>query len=305
MKRSHRMKVLLYVDNKGYTKKMTDQTPCIINRILRLKCEITVEELAEAVGQYGHSFTPAVFKDGAKHKTKDSFLQQSVFAIDIDDNLSSEDFLCRCKEYDLHPAFLYHTFSSTKAIEKFRAVFVLEKPITDSNIAEFILVLFFEVFPETDNQCKDCSRLFYGGKELFYTDFSAVLDIEKLILAAHARLKQDDSGNFRRKIVNISKKYGLKTNESIFPVYNRKFARELVVLPDDYIWGNLVFKRSGIDEKQNCKKLKKKNREQRKQKIDEKKISQFCKLFEEHINGADLEHGKKFLLATNLYQLHG
>ena len=60
------MKVLLYVDNKGYTKKMTDQTPCIINRILRLKCEITVEELAEAVGQYGHSFTPAVFKDGAK-----------------------------------------------------------------------------------------------------------------------------------------------------------------------------------------------------------------------------------------------
>ena len=102
------MKVLLYVDNKGYTKKMTDQTPCIINRILRLKCEITVEELAEAVGQYGHSFTPAVFKDGAKHKTKDSFLQQSVFAIDIDDNLSSEDFLCRCKEYDLHPAFLYH-----------------------------------------------------------------------------------------------------------------------------------------------------------------------------------------------------
>ena len=183
-----------------------------------------------------------------------------MFAIDIDDNLSSEDFLCRCKEYDLHPAFLYHTFSSTKAIEKFRAVFVLEKPITDSNIAEFILVLFFEVFPETDNQCKDCSRLFYGGKELFYTDFSAVLDIEKLILAAHARLKQDDSGNFRRKIVNISKKYGLKTNESIFPVYNRKFARELVVLPDDYIWGNLVFKRSGIDEKQNCKKLKKKNK---------------------------------------------
>lgn len=158
------------------------RTPCIINRILRLKCEITVEELAEAVGQYGHSFTPAVFKDGAKHKTKDSFLQQSVFAIDIDDNLSSEDFLCRCKEYDLHPAFLYHTFSSTKAIEKFRAVFVLEKPITDSNIAEFILVLFFEVFPETDNQCKDCSRLFYGGKELFYTDFSAVLDIEKLVI---------------------------------------------------------------------------------------------------------------------------
>ena len=96
---------------------MTDQTPCIINRILRLKCEITVEELAEAVGQYGHSFTPAVFKDGAKHKTKDSFLQQSVFAIDIDDNLSSEDFLCRCKNMTCIQRFYIIRFHQRKLLK--------------------------------------------------------------------------------------------------------------------------------------------------------------------------------------------
>lgn len=82
------------------------------------------------------------------------------------------------------PFAAYNTFSHTEDLEKFRLLFVGDKPLYDVHEWKYIMYKLRGIFdPDlTDPTCVNPCRLFYGtNKGISYTDFDAVIQIDKAL----------------------------------------------------------------------------------------------------------------------------
>ncbi len=143
------MKVKVSIDGAGYSRKPVQGEIVKINqRIANNSRELDVKEIADMVGNKGHTFCPAVFSKGKRRK--ENFLQMQLFGLDFDTGVSFEQVKGIAKEYGLSIAFAYQTFSSTKDNPRFRIVFVHDVPVTDSHAAEIMLKMLLMIFPNAD-----------------------------------------------------------------------------------------------------------------------------------------------------------
>lgn len=177
------MKVRISLDTQTFENKPTKiETAHISNRIAKCIEEIEVEEFASSVVQpNGKSFSGAVFANG--ERTNNSWKCQQVFALDIDGGITIEEMIDRCNKFNLKPAFIYTTFSSTEKNEKFRVVFVLSEVIDDIRVRNFIQKSLMKIFPQTDPMTRDAARLMFGGKEIVYSGYGNVITVPDIYLA--------------------------------------------------------------------------------------------------------------------------
>lgn len=148
---------------------------------------MTLQQLTKSIVN-GCSFTPAVLVGGAK---AENWKSQQLFCLDIDNEdksisgkhdkqrasepLTVKQVLERCSSWNLRPALIYETFSSTTDWQKFRIVFISDCVITDKQKAEHIQLGLMELFPECDKACKNADRLFFGGKSILHKDETALM----------------------------------------------------------------------------------------------------------------------------------
>jgi len=161
--------------------------------------KISIEDFAKNVVQpYGKSWSPTIFKDGIR--SNDTFVSQQVFCLDIDEGIAFDDMLERCDKYNIIPAFVYTTFSSAYNNNKFRVVFVLEHNVEDKRVRELVQLALMKLFPEADKACKDVSHLFFGGKELLYTNYDSRINTPELIDSMIAYIYSTDNAHATRSI---------------------------------------------------------------------------------------------------------
>lgn len=143
------------------------------------KQEIDLNDLSLKLSN-GFAVIPAVLNNGA---TNNCFVSQQVFMIDIDnkdDILTIDNALFLCRNYK--PFLIYSTFSHTKQIPKYRIAFVLDKKINSKDERDYIQQFFINLFENfADNSCKDCSRIFYGGKEILYKNFENIISSDTIL----------------------------------------------------------------------------------------------------------------------------
>ena len=73
--------------------------------------EMEIEEFATNVVQpYGKTWCSAIFRD--ELRSNETFEEQQIFGLDIDEGISFEEMIERCNKYNIIPAFVYTTFSS-------------------------------------------------------------------------------------------------------------------------------------------------------------------------------------------------
>ena len=144
---------------------------CISRSVKECKPVLSeLKSLAFKVGRDGCTFCPATFNG---KRSKDTFEQQQLFALDFDNkspdqSITVQEVLSRARYYELPVLFIYDTFSSVKH-NKFRVVFLANTSISHRKIVEAILLALGTIFPEADSSCyRDCSKLYFGGKELLY-----------------------------------------------------------------------------------------------------------------------------------------
>ena len=178
-------KVKLHIDTKNYTSKPTDFGTIKS----RLQCENTLQEieitnLIEKI-KHGYTISPAVMKNGMSAK---NWNEQSLFLIDIDNNnkdlplLSIKDALNICKENNLNPIFYYYTFSHCKNKPKFRLVFLMNKPVTDTKLREVIMNTLVNLFPQSDTSCKNADRIFLAtNKQVILCNENANINIDDVL----------------------------------------------------------------------------------------------------------------------------
>ena len=156
--------VKLLIDDLGFEQKPSKNEIKEINRrITNCIVDSDIPNIAKEIGENGKTFTPAIFQGKRK---KENFIQMQLFGIDFDSGVSFMDIENRCNELNLPIAFAYKTFSHTEQHPKFRIVLCLETVIDKRVLAEWILCMLLKIFPEADKSCKDCSRMFFGGKGL-------------------------------------------------------------------------------------------------------------------------------------------
>jgi hypothetical protein len=114
------------------------------------KCEYVFEDKNGRVTCYAN---------GNRHRTNINWCQQDIFGIDIDGTLKLEEYLARCEELNLYPAFIYSTFSSTNN-NKSRAIYVSNHTIKDRRIQQLIAHSLIKLYSEADKACfESCKAL--------------------------------------------------------------------------------------------------------------------------------------------------
>lgn len=203
------MEITLHIDKQSFTKKpesssvwAENEAGQITKRITDTETTVTPEQLAQLVGVEGHSVCLATMgysADGKKHRRNANMIQQQVLALDFDNKdddtgVKTEGLFYQSIEDTLadefikaHAVFIYKTFSYTPEWEKFRVVFILDKPLTSPEAVTGAYTYLHERFPNADKKVKDAARLIYGGcLEAIGINYNNTLPTEQLPAVAPA-----------------------------------------------------------------------------------------------------------------------
>jgi hypothetical protein len=171
------MKIKCMLDKFEYeTKPQGVEIGKITNRLYTSQVEIEIEELANSLVK-GCTFKPSLLNG----KKESDWMEQNLYALDFDENTTIETELNRCKELNILPCFVYTSFSHTQEHHKFRLVFCTNEVINYYDTAKELQLTLMNIFDNCDEKCKNLSRLYFGGKELIYTNFDSRIDYEKIL----------------------------------------------------------------------------------------------------------------------------
>lgn len=188
---------------------------------------LTTQELATK-WLSGYSILPAKMK--FKQPSNDAnWVSQQVLAVDFDNEngdkervsegcyITHTEALEMARQAGLSPAFIYSSFSSSETHQKFRMVFILDEEVTTRQQHNEVTTRLHSVFMKSgyiivDTKCSDLSRIYYGGKELFYRDFTAITKLSQIIKLGVAdvhcisrlRSKRDSNGKRMNDYIPVS-----------------------------------------------------------------------------------------------------
>jgi hypothetical protein len=334
------LRVSLSVDIKKFTIKPDKPTTKeISNRIAYYSDKDKLEKLPIIVGERGFTWCPATFTEGKRRIA--NFNSQQVFGLDFDNGITWEEVQSRASKYRIPIAFAYETFSSINR-SKFRVVVCSDIEIADSRTARVIQLALMEIFPECDPSCKDCSRLFFGGKGLIYTNENintATFNISDLMFGLTEYYRDKDKSNYLRLLTSYAERVGiqLKNGYPRVEIINEIQKSEISgATPIIYnIKGNAPRISNCEDDEENfyyavylVDKIKKtkpiKNAEGKNEEViyetlntktgkrslirnfDFNKLLENCRLFHEYYNGERwCYHSELWGMATNLCQIKG
>lgn len=222
------MKVSCMYYTKHHTQKPDNFETANIQKYNKLVAtDIEVKTLAEELAQ-GTTFRPALLKGNKKS----DWLSQQIFALDFDNDIEyrengtnkkvKEDMsinaeeqikrdnchmvadkrttleaeIERCKNYNIYPAFGYHSFSSTLKRPRFRLVFISDSIIMDHEKRNQVINIFTKrLFINSDEAVINEDRLFYGGNQLIRFDFENTFNADELIKKYEIPEKIDKKNN--------------------------------------------------------------------------------------------------------------
>ncbi len=301
----------VHMDDKSYKNKPNGKEIAYISsRITKNIKEMYLKDFASMVGAQGHAFTRAIFKEGYKNRAAKNFMSQRMLVLDIDEGLTYKGFIERCNRYGLYPFLTYKSLSASENNEKYRALFLNNCEITDPNIALFMNRMLCEIFPESDSKCSDLARMFLGGKEIIDYNESNRVNLLDLARAYQVYKREADEKNCARNIRQFAKNNGVACEKGMLCIYDRtKTDREL---PEKYSQlGDAIIETCDKDDvikgdgkKDGCAAHDYGKANLPILQIDRNQLEKSCALLKEFKN-KDIDHGLKFLLATNLVYIKG
>jgi len=119
-----------------------------------------IDWVAKKIGEQGHTFQN-IFNG---KRNNENFVSANFIALDFDGEISIEEFNEIDKTIEIHPTFMYHTFSSTVEIPKFRAIYVFEKALDINEFKQITSYLYSFFGEKTDNCCLREAQMYLGGK---------------------------------------------------------------------------------------------------------------------------------------------
>lgn len=176
--------ILAKIDTKSYNTKPTGcEIGLIRNRLGRIAAtETCFQDFVTAV-ELGKSYQSS---QSTGNSAKD-WTAQNLFCVDIDnaeegEHLSLVNIQAICHRYNVSPAGIYESFTSTVEHPKFRVIFITDEIITEENKRRDIITTLINIFPQADKSCKDGIRIFFGtNKKFCYINETARISYEHIL----------------------------------------------------------------------------------------------------------------------------
>lgn len=207
----------LMLDKTEYSSKPTNPG-VITNNIIKNPVDITPEELAQEIIK-GKSFVPGyinTYVDGKLKRNIKCWTSQQIICLDFDNNKNKQMSLSEAiEEFKDTAMFIYTTFSHNELHHKFRVVFSTDKII--ENYSDYIIVindLLNNYLDYVDEQCKDGSRLFYGGNELYVLNYNNRLNTSDILTNYHAKT-QNDKNLAKVEVIGVTNSKNIKNITTI------------------------------------------------------------------------------------------
>jgi len=127
--------------------------------------------------EHGQTIRPGVFDKNDIHK--DSWKQQQLFFVDIDEGLSVEESFELCEYYRLEPNIIYPSFSYTPDNQKHRIVFCLEEAVYNAELADEVRCILTRLF-NADRQISR-TQMYYGSYMQFFFDEKSRICLEHVL----------------------------------------------------------------------------------------------------------------------------
>ncbi|MGN1326772.1 MAG: hypothetical protein ACI4VQ_01635, partial [Clostridia bacterium] len=194
----------LHIDTVGFEdkKSVKRDVGAIKNRVQKSEpIKIDVDGFVKAI-ESGKTFSPAIMKG----TTKNDFIEQQIFPVDIDNNngnlpiLQIQDAINICNQNNLPLAFYYPSFSHTEEKPKYRLVFILDKAITDRDERNSIMNYLCSLFEQADKSCINEDRIFYGtDKKVIKCDTTNPVKAEDILKLLPAKVDKELSNQSASK----------------------------------------------------------------------------------------------------------
>lgn len=273
-------KFIITIDPRPVASKPDDDYKETITSNLIIQTGITINEFSTLVSQpLGYTWSPGLFKGT---RSNNNWVEQYVFGLDFDSGITIDQVLDRCQQFCLAPQVWYSTFSDSTEKQKFRVVFFLDQPITDSKLFEFLTESLLRLFPEADQSCKDAGRFFFGGLDSVVINTDPI-PTSQFIDALSINSMTSDSNSFRKLPLESSYYTGLKSAEKVEILYNiyrnSSFPANEITSPPTSVPRGLT------------------------EKFDFEQAKQKVRIFREFLEGRWLTHMELFGLATNLIHI--
>lgn len=177
-------KIKIQIDTIGYTEKPKDFY-IIKPRVQNSNSiqELTLNEIIDKI-KNGFSISPGILINGCK---SENWTEQTLFMVDIDNNcdnvplLHPSEAIDICIKNNIYPVLYYFTFSHNDIKPKYRLVFVMDKPITDTKVRKNIISKLNNLFSQSDKQCNNADRVFLGtNKDVCICDLDATISIDNI-----------------------------------------------------------------------------------------------------------------------------
>ncbi len=330
----------VHYDKTGYMTKPTKNEISIINsRIIKNRKKLSIDVLADLVGNKGKAFTAALFNGKRK---EEYFTGQQLYVLDFDNDrseaeclkyhmeyiLTPEACLERCRVLGLRPSFMYHSLRSTPDHPKFRLVFVNDVEIQNINVTKAMTRMLMYLFPEADPLCKDVARMYLGGKGLLMCDSDAVINIHQIAVLYQKKMKMEDAAHYTRKLVSNAHKMGIEVKNNLLCIYQLDIedndlisdheniflngenrAKPLIYISGKSLISPLFYKIILYKNKScHCTEEKTKQDPVKTERLSDTKntIMNTCELFRDFISDADsLTHEQKCVIASSLVYIRG
>ncbi len=212
------------------------ESKCISRRLESTRKSITIGELAEKVGENGVAMVPALL-DGQGRKSQ-NWVKQQLFVLDFDEDITLDEFDQRCEEIGVQPALVYLTFRHSEKLVKFRAVFVLDHVVSDGRMRNLMQQVLMKLFPECDEQCKDPTRIYFGGKSVYRMDETNRINPFQIFETCMGEMKSKCPSQFARNRKKFLNEIGVDCSRSEFGVesYDQIEPNYVDILYPSYIY---------------------------------------------------------------------
>jgi hypothetical protein len=197
-----------------------------------------------------------------EHRNDENFVSRELIMVDIDSGMTIEELLNN-DWYNEYGAGFYATPSYRDDAPRFRIMFRLATPVTDSARLRKINRGLLALFEQADQACKDPTRIFYGTpncqikerkQELLTDDFADILVAMTEQLDAEQQAERTDPADYpemtdarRKRIIDLLR----KTYVGNYPIW-RNVAWGMkqggFTLADfQYVTGGMMSKKSAQD----------------------------------------------------------
>ncbi|MDB1611123.1 hypothetical protein, partial [Enterococcus faecalis] len=159
----------------------------ISNTILNNLRQMTIQEFAEELSVNGKTVVLAELSENKLSKMT-PIVGQEVVMLDFDNKDENNLYTIEDLEADSfmqeNASFIYRTFSDLfSEVDKFRAVFHLDKLVSENQEIEQIYQALFKKYPQADSSVGQTSRLFFGSNSGYEViDWDNRLDTKSLLI---------------------------------------------------------------------------------------------------------------------------